>query len=214
MKKMILAVPKGRILNELSPILTKANIIPEKEFNEPESRKLMFKTSVNFLDIIRVRSFDVATFVAFGAAHLGVVGDDVLKEFNYDEVNNVLDLDIGKCKLSVAHKKDFFKKKQRNGHLKIATKYKNTVTDYFASKGIRAECIKLNGAIELAPKLGICSTIVDLVSSGKTLKENNLVESEVLFKISSKLVVNKIAFKLNNDKVSQVIKQIKKAISG
>ena len=214
MNRMILAVPKGRILNELSPILTKANIIPEKEFNEPESRKLMFKTSINFLDIIRVRSFDVATFVAFGAAHLGVVGDDVLKEFNYDEVNNVLDLGIGKCKLSVAHKKDFFKKKQRNGHLKIATKYKNTVTDYFASKGIRAECIKLNGAIELAPKLGICSTIVDLVSSGKTLKENNLVESEVLFKISSKLVVNKIAFKLNNDKVSQVIKQIKKAISG
>ena len=214
MNKMILAVPKGRILNELSPILTKANIIPEKEFYKSESRKLMFKTSVNFLDIIRVRSFDVATFVAFGAAHLGVVGDDVLKEFNYDEVNNVMDLGIGKCKLSVAHKKDFLKNKQRNGHLMIATKYKNTVTDYFAGKGIRAECIKLNGAIELAPKLGICSTIVDLVSSGKTLKENNLVESEVLFKISSKLVVNKIAFKLNNDKVSQVIKQIKKAISG
>ena len=214
MNKMILAVPKGRILNELSPILTKANIIPEKEFYKSESRKLMFKTSVNFLDIIRVRSFDVATFVAFGAAHLGVVGDDVLKEFNYDEVNNVMDLGIGKCKLSVAHKKGFSKNKQRNGHLMIATKYKNTVTDYFASKGIRAECIKLNGAVELAPKLGICSTIVDLVSSGKTLKENNLVESEVLFKISSKLVVNKIAFKLNNDKVSQVIKQIKKAISG
>ena len=211
---MILAIPKGRILNELSPILIKANIIPEKEFYELESRKLMFKTSINFLDIIRVRSFDVATFVAFGAAHLGVVGDDVLKEFNYDEVNNVMDLGIGKCKLSVAHKKDFLKKKQRNGHLMIATKYKNTVTDYFATKGIRAECIKLNGAVELAPKLGICSTIVDLVSSGKTLKENNLVESEVLFKISSKLVVNKIAFKLNNDKVSQVIKQIKKAISG
>ena len=88
------------------------------------------------------------------------------------------------------------------------------MTDYFANKGIRAECIKLNGAVELAPKLGICSTIVDLVSSGKTLKENNLVESEVLFKISSKLIVNKIAFKLNNDKVSQVIKQIKKDING
>jgi len=203
MNRMILAVPKGRILNELSPILKKANILPEKEFYDRESRKLMFKTNIKFLDIIRVRSFDVATFVAFGAAHLGVVGDDVLREFDYDEVNNVMDLGIGKCKLSVAHKEDFFKKKQRNGHLMIATKYKNTVTDYFASKGIRAECIKLNGAIELAPKLGICSTIVDLVSSGKTLKENNLVESEVLFKISSKLVVNKIAFKLNNDKVSQ-----------
>ena len=214
MNKMILAVPKGRILNELSPILIKANIVPEKEFYEPESRKLLFKTSINFLDIIRVRSFDVATFIAFGAAHLGVVGDDVLKEFNYDEVNNVMDLGIGKCKLSVAHKKDFLKKKQRNGHLMIATKYKNTVTDYFASKGIRAECIKLNGAIELAPKLGICSTIVDLVSSGKTLKENNLVESEVLFKITSKLVVNKIAFKLNNNEVTQIIEKIRKGLSG
>ena len=96
----------------------------------------------------------------------------------------------------------------------VATKYKNTVTDYFARKGVRAECIKLNGAIELAPKLGICSTIVDLVSSGKTLKENNLVESETLFKITSKLIVNKIAFKLNNDKVTQIIQKIKKALSG
>ena len=121
---------------------------------------------------------------------------------------------FGQNKVRVKLKINLIPVEQRNGHLMIATKYKNTVTDYFASKGIRAECIKLNGAIELAPKLGICSTIVDLVSSGKTLKENNLVESEVLFKISSKLVVNKIAFKLNNDKVSQVIKQIKKAISG
>jgi ATP phosphoribosyltransferase len=96
----------------------------------------------------------------------------------------------------------------------VATKYKNTVTNYYAEKGIRAECIKLNGAIELAPKLGICSTIVDLVSSGKTLSENNLEETEILFKITSKLIVNKIAFKLNNDKVSLIIGKFKKAVSG
>ena len=211
---MILAVPKGRILGELTPILKKSGIIPEKDFYDNNSRKLLFKTSIKNLDLIRVRSFDVATFVAFGAAQLGVVGDDVLKEFNYDQVNNVMDLGIGKCKLSVAHKKNISKKKQNNGHLMIATKYKNTVTDYFAKKGIRAECVKLNGAIELAPKLGICSTIVDLVSSGKTLNENNLVESEVLFSISSKLVVNKIAFKLNNNEVTQIIEKIRKGLSG
>ena len=145
---------------------------------------------------------------------MGVVGDDVLKEFEYSEVNSVLDLRIGKCKLSVAHKKDFKKKEENNGYLMVATKYKNTVTNYYANKGVRAECIKLNGAIELAPKLGICSTIVDLVSSGKTLKENNLKEDEVLLKITSKLIVNKIAFKLNNDKVSLIISRFKKALSG
>lgn len=214
MKKMILAIPKGRILNELNPVMKKAGILAEKEFYNIDSRKLLFKTNFEYLDIIRVRSFDVATFVALGAAHLGIAGDDVLKEFEYDEVNSVLDLGIGKCRLSIAHKKDITKNKQNNGHLMVATKYKNTVTNYYADKGIRAECVKLNGAIELAPKLGICSTIVDLVSSGKTLSENNLQETEILFKITSKLIANKIAFKLNNDKVSLIIGKFKKAVSG
>lgn len=211
---MILAVPKGRILNELNPVMKKAGIEVEKDFYNIDSRRLLFKTNFKYLDIIRVRSFDVATFVALGAAHLGVAGDDVLKEFKYEDVNSVLDLRIGKCKLSVAHKKDNTKNNQNNGYLMVATKYKNTVTNYYAEKGIRAECIKLNGAIELAPKLGICSTIVDLVSSGKTLSENNLEETEILFKITSKLIVNKIAFKLNNDKVSLIIGKFKKAVSG
>jgi len=214
MKKLILAVPKGRILNELNPVMKKAGIEVEKDFYNIDSRRLLFKTNFKYLDIIRVRSFDVATFVALGAAHLGVAGDDVLKEFKYEDVNSVLDLRIGKCKLSVAHKKDNTKNNQNNGYLMVATKYKNTVTNYYAEKGIRAECIKLNGAIELAPKLGICSTIVDLVSSGKTLSENNLEETEILFKITSKLIVNKIAFKLNNDKVSLIIGKFKKAVSG
>ena len=214
MKKLILAVPKGRILNELNPVMKKAGIEVEKDFYNIDSRRLLFKTNFKYLDIIRVRSFDVATFVALGAAHLGIAGDDVLNEFKYEDVNSVLDLRIGKCKLSVAHKKDNTKNNQNNGYLMVATKYKNTVTNYYAEKGIRAECIKLNGAIELAPKLGICSTIVDLVSSGKTLSENNLEETEILFKITSKLIVNKIAFKLNNDKVSLIIGKFKKAVSG
>ena len=102
------------------------------------------------------------------------------------------------------------KEYQNKGHIRVATKYKNTVVNFFAKKGIRAECIKLNGAIELAPKLGICSTIVDLVSSGKTLEENNLIESEVLLNITSKLIVNKISFKVMNNNISKIIEKFKK----
>ena len=102
----------------------------------------------------------------------------------------------------------------KHGHILVATKYKNIVTNYFAMKGIRAECIKLNGAIELAPKLGICSTIVDLVSTGKTIKENNLKETDVLLRITSKLIINKIAYKLMNDNISSILDKFKKIING
>tara|TARA_Y100000589_G_C27069269_1_gene594684 strand:+ start:195 stop:842 length:648 start_codon:yes stop_codon:yes gene_type:complete len=215
MKKIIMAVPKGRILKELKPILKKTGIIPEDEFFHHDSRKLMFDTNLKFLNIIRVRSFDVATFVAIGAAQIGIAGDDVLNEFNYEEIYKVLDLKIGKCRLSIAKKNnlksDIFDKQ---GHILVATKYKNIVTNYFAKQGIRAECIKLNGAIELAPKLGICSTIVDLVSTGKTIKENNLEETDVLLKITSKLIINKIAYKLMNDNITSILDKFKKIIHG
>ena len=213
-KKIILAVPKGRILNELIPLMKSVGIEPEKDFFSKDSRKLMFCTNVRNLNIIRVRSFDVATFVALGAAQIGVAGDDVLNEFNYKEIYKVLDLGIGKCRLSVARKKNSEKKYQNNGHLMVATKYKNTVTNYFADKGIRAECVKLNGAIELAPKLGICSTIVDLVSTGKTLDENNLIEQQVLLNITSKLIVNKISYKIMNNEISKIIKKFTKVCNG
>ena len=215
MNKVIIAVPKGRILNELNPILKKIGIIQENDFFSRDSRKLMFKTNLNYLNIIRVRSFDVATFVAIGAAQIGIAGDDVLNEFNYEEIYKVLDLKIGKCRLSIAKKKNSISDiSEREGHILVATKYKNTVTNYFAKKGIRAECIKLNGAIELAPKLGICSTIVDLVSTGKTIKENNLKETDVLFKITSKLIINKIAYKLMNDNITSILDKFRKIVHG
>ena len=207
MKKIIFAVPKGRILDDLLPLMKEIGIVPEEEFFNTSSRKLIFKTSLLNFEIIRVRAFDVATFVAFGAAQIGVAGDDVLKEFNYEEIYSILDLDIGKCKLSLAKQKnnlDFEEKKL--GNITVATKYKNTVINYFASKGVRAECIKLNGAIELAPKLGICDYIVDLVSTGRTLHENDLVEQEVLMNITAKLIINKIAFKLMNKELQKIVK--------
>ena len=215
MEKIIMAVPKGRILKELNPLLKDIGIEPEEDFFNKDSRKLMFNTNLSFLDIIRVRSFDVATFVAIGAAQIGIAGDDVLNEFNYEEIYNILDLKIGKCRLSIARTKSTMSKEsEKQGHILVATKYKNTVTNYFAKKGIRAECIKLNGAIELAPKLGICSTIVDLVSTGKTIKENNLEETEVLLKITSKLIINKIAYKLMNDNITSIVEKFKKIIDG
>ena len=210
-----MAVPKGRILDELNPILKRIGILPEEDFYSHDSRKLMFETNLKFLNIIRVRSFDVATFVALGAAQIGIAGDDVLNEFNYDEIYKVLDLKIGKCRLSIAKKKNSISDfSDKEGHILVATKYKNTVTNYFAKKGIRAECIKLNGAIELAPKLGICSTIVDLVSTGKTIKENNLKETDILLRITSKLIINKIAYKLMNDNITSILDKFKKIING
>ena len=215
MKKIIMAVPKGRILDELNPILKRIGILPEKDFYSHDSRKLMFETNLKFLNIIRVRSFDVATFVALGAAQIGIAGDDVLNEFNDEEIYKVLDLKIGKCRLSIAKKKNSISDfSDKEGHILVATKYKNTVTNYFAKKGIRAECIKLNGAIELAPKLGICSTIVDLVSTGKTIKENNLKETDILLRITSKLIINKIAYKLMNDNITSILDKFKKIING
>ena len=215
LRDIILAIPKGRILNELIPLLKKVEIEPEQEFFDDKSRKLMFRTNKKNLSIIKVRAFDVATFVALGAAQIGIAGDDVLNEFDYDEIYKVLDLGIGKCRLSVAKKINVNKENlQSNGHIMVATKYKNTVINFFANKGVRAECIKLNGAIELAPRLGICSTIVDLVSTGRTLQENNLRESDVLLEITSKLIVNKISYKIMNSEISKIITKFSRIING
>ena len=208
-----MALPKGRILNELIPLLQKAEIVPEEDFFRTSSRKLLFNTNQKNLLIIKVRSFDVATFVALGAAQVGVAWDDVISEFNYDEIYNFYDLKIGKCRLSVAKIKEK-KTSDNKGHIVVATKYKNITTNFFAKKGVRAECIKLNGAIELAPKLKICSTIVDLVSTGQTLRENNLEESSLVMQITSKLIINKIAYKLMNDDITKILNKFKKALNG
>lgn len=212
--KIVLAVPKGRILKDLVPILKRSGIELENEFYDENSRKLYFNTNIDNFVVIRVRSFDVATFVAFGAAQIGVAGDDVLTEFNYNEIYSILDLGIGKCRLSIAKKKnDKVKINEKSGSILVATKYKNTVTNFYAEQGIRAECIKLNGAIELAPKLGICSTIVDLVSTGKTLIENDLEETEVLMNITSKLIVNKVAYKVFSSEIIAWVKKFEGAKS-
>jgi ATP phosphoribosyltransferase len=164
----VLALPKGRILRELVPLLTRAGLEPEPDFHDEESRKLRFSTSDPKLEIIRVRSFDVATFVAFGAAQLGIAGNDVLLEFDYPEIYAPVDLGIGKCRLAVAEPAEMVGEDDPNrwSHIRVATKYPNVTRAHFAARGVQAECIKLSGAMELAPTLGLSRRIVDLVSAG------------------------------------------------
>lgn len=207
---MTLALPKGRILEEVMPIIRGAGIIPEADFDDPKSRKLTFDTNHPLLKIIRVRSFDVATFVAFGAAQLGVAGNDVLLEFDYPEIYAPIDLDIGHCRLSVAELTALSSEDDpsRWSHIRVATKYPNLTRKHFAKRGVQAECIKLNGAMELAPSLGLCRRIVDLVSTGDTLKANGLAEIEKIIDITSRLIVNRTAFKTRNEEISQILQNI------
>jgi ATP phosphoribosyltransferase len=198
-KKFILALPKGRILEELAPILKACDIRPEDAFFDDHSRLLRFTTNHKDLDIIRVRAFDVATFVAYGGAQMGVVGSDALEEFMYQDLYAPVDLKIGHCRLSVAMPEEEARKEDpsRWSHIRIATKYPNLTARHFAARGVQAECIKLNGAMEIAPALGLARRIVDLVSSGGTLKANGLVEVEKILDVSSRFIVNRTAQKTN-----------------
>ena len=190
----VLALPKGRILRELVPLLTQAGLEPEPDFHDDNSRKLRFATSDPKLELIRVRSFDVATFVAFGAAQLGVAGNDVLLEFDYPEIYAPVDLGIGHCRLSLAAPGGA-KPSLSASHIRVATKYPSITKRWFEKEGVQAECIKLNGAMELAPGLGLAGQIVDLVSTGRTLADNGLAETAIIMQVSARLIVNRAALK-------------------
>jgi ATP phosphoribosyltransferase len=209
----VLALPKGRILRELAPLLTQAGLEPEPDFHDDNSRKLRFATSDPKLELIRVRSFDVATFVAFGAAQLGVAGNDVLLEFDYPEIYAPVDLGIGKCRLAVAEPVEMVGEDDPNrwSHIRVATKYPNITRAHFAARGVQAECIKLSGAMELAPTLGLSRRIVDLVSTGATLKANNLVEVEHIADVTSRLVVNRTAWKTYPEEIGGWIERLRAA---
>src|ERR1700712_9259 len=178
---IIIAIPKGRILSEVMPLFARAGIEPEAAFADEDSRALRFATNRDDIGLIRVRAFDVATFVAHGAAQLGIVGSDVLMEFDYSDLYAPVDLGIGHCRISVAEPADLAASDDpRNwSHVRVATKYPHLTARHFEAHGVQAECVKLNGAMEIAPVLGLADRIVDLVSSGKTLAENGLVEVEV-----------------------------------
>lgn len=213
-QKLILAVPKGRILKELMPLLQRCGIEPEAAFSDENSRLLRFATNRPDLDIIRVRSFDVATFTAFGAAHLGVAGSDVLDEFDYSELYSPVDLKIGHCRLSVAMRTGDAANDdpKKWSHIRVVTKYPNLTRKHFARRGVQTECIKLSGAMEIAPAMGMARRIVDLVSTGSTLKANGLVEVETIVDVSSRLIVNRGALKTMPETMQDWIESFRRAI--
>jgi ATP phosphoribosyltransferase len=210
---IVLALPKGRILDECAPLLAAAGIIPAPDYADEDSRRLRFPTNHPGLDVIRVRSFDVATFVAFGAAEIGICGGDVLMEFDYPEVYAPLDLNIGHCRISVAEPKDDIRTDLKTqSRIRVASKYPNVARRHFAAQGIQAEIVALNGSMELAPGLGLSRLIVDLVQTGSTLKANGLVETDIIAEVSSRLIVNRIAFKTRPDEIGAWIERFRAAL--
>ena len=214
MDKIIIAIPRGRIIEDCKDILMRTSFAPEPSLFDNDSRKLTFSSKDKNIDYIKVRAFDVCTFVAFGAAQIGVAGEDVIREFNYSEIYAPLDLNIGHCRLSVAALKTLLKKEDPEtwSNIRIATKYPNISKEFFANKGIQVEVIKLNGSMELAPSLNMCRRIVDLVSTGKTLKVNGLKEVDEIMKVQSKLIINRSAQKTKTDKIKKIVDEIKKVI--
>ena len=211
---VILALPKGRILAEAGQVLARAGVHPAADYADEDSRRLRFPTDDAMLDVVRVRPFDVATFVAFGAAQIGICGADVLMEFDYPEVYAPLDLGIGKCRVSVAEPVATAGSDDptRWSRVRVATKYPNIARRHFAGRGVHAEVVHLNGAMELAPGLGLARLIVDLVQTGSTLKANGLVETEVIANVTSRLIVNRTALKTRPELIGGWIARFRKAL--
>lgn len=218
-RALTLAVPRGRIFQELVPLLEYAGIESKLTLAEQYGRCLHFETNHRNLDLVQVRSFDVATFVALDGAQLGIVGNDVLMEFDYPNVETLVDLRIGRCRVSVAQPRDFLSSDQihleGSGSMiqrRIATKYPRLTQSYFARRGIEVECIKLSGAAELAPKLNISQRIVDIVATGATLAANGLVEVECITGVTSRLIVNRPALDSRWAELSYWVEKFREAV--
>lgn len=208
-----LALSKGRIFDETLPLLSAAGI---EVMEDPEkSRKLILPTNQPGVQVVLVRASDVPTYVEYGGADLGVAGKDTLIEHGGQGLYQPLDLQIAQCRMSVAVRADFdYASAMRQGsRLKVATKYTTIAREFFASKGVHVDLIKLYGSMELAPLTGLADAIVDLVSTGNTLKANHLVEVERVMEISSRLVVNQAALKLKQAAIRPIIDAFSKAIA-
>ena len=212
MSMITLALSKGRIFDETLPLLAAAGITVTED---PEkSRKLILATNQPHVRVVLVRASDVPTYVEYGGADLGVAGKDSLIEHGGQGLFRPLDLQIAKCRVSVAVRNDFDYQQavRQGGRLRVATKYTSIARDFFASKGVHVDMIKLYGSMELAPLTGLADAIVDLVSTGNTLKANHLVEVEQIMDISSHLVVNQAALKLKQAPLKRIIDVFAQAI--
>jgi ATP phosphoribosyltransferase len=208
-----IALSKGRIFEETLPLLAAAGIVP---LESPESsRKLMIATNRDDVRLVIVRATDAPTYVQYGAADLGVVGKDVLLEHGGEGLYQPLDLKIAQCRMMVAVPVgfDYAKAVRQGARLKVATKYINIAREHFAAKGVHVDLIKLYGSMELAPLAGLADAIVDLVSTGSTLKANNLVVVEHIIDISSRLIVNQAALKLKRESLTPILDAFAQAVA-
>lgn len=211
---LTIALSKGRIFEETLPLLAAAGIVPSE--NPEESRKLIIGTNREDVRLVIVRASDVPTYVQYGAADIGIAGKDVLLEHGGAGLYQPLDLNIAKCRMAVAVPEgfDYVAAVKRGARLRVATKYLNTAREHFAAKGVHVDLIKLYGSMELAPLVGLADAIVDLVSSGATLRANHLLEVEEIMQISSRLVVNQAALKMKRDRLQPLIDAFAGAIAG
>lgn len=207
MKPLTIALPKGRIFKETLPLLKEAGI--ELLEDPDKSRKLVFDTSHDDVKIIIIRATDVPPYVQYGAADIGVAGKDVLMEHGAEGMYEPLDLRIAQCKLMVAAMKNA---PQTSGRVRVATKFVNITRRYYASQGRQADVIKLYGAMELAPIVGLADRIVDIVDTGNTLRANGLEPTELICEISSRLVVNRASMKKRHTQIGEILQALEKAV--
>jgi ATP phosphoribosyltransferase len=208
-----IALSKGRIFDETLPLLAAAGIVPAE--SPEQSRKLIIATNRADVRVVIVRASDVPTYVQYGAADLGIAGKDVLLEHGGTGLYQPLDLRIAKCRMSVAVPEgfDYAAAVQSGARLRVATKYIATAREHFAAKGVHVDLVKLYGSMELAPLMGLADAIVDLVSSGATLRANHLVEVEEIMQISSRLVVNQAALKMKRDLLQPMLDAFTQAVA-
>ena len=207
-KGLTIALTKGRILDETLPLLSAAGI--ELEEHPKKSRKLIFKTNQDDINVVVIRGVDVPTYVQFGAADIGVAGRDILLEDPSDRFYELLDLKIAQCRLMTAA---VVGQQRPQGRLKVATKFVNSAKRWYASQGVQVELIKLYGAMELAPLMHLADEIVDIVDTGNTLKANGLEPNETIADVSSRLIVNKASMRVNHDRIVQIVADIESAVN-
>ncbi len=204
---LVIALTKGRILEETLPLFAAADIVPTEDITK--SRKLLFDTNVETVKLMVIRGSDVPTYVEFGSADMGVAGKDLILEHGSDGFYEPLDLQIAKCRLMTAVP---VTDQTDSNVLKVATKFTNIAKHYFAEQGRQVELIKLNGALELAPSLGLADSIVDIVDTGKTLKANGLEPKDLIADISSRVIVNKASMKIKNAIIRDILSKLSTAV--
>lgn len=205
LERLKVAMPKGRIYKQASALFRKANVPIPRDLDE--TRKLIISVPEANMDFIMAKPVDVPTYVEYGVADIGIVGKDVLYEDGRD-VYELLDLGIARCRMSVIGLPDW----KPVANPKVATNYPNTASQYFREQGQQVEVIKLNGSIELAPLIGLADRIVDMVETGRTIEENGLVEMDEIYAVTSRLIANRVSFRMKNDQIQQLCDQLTRVI--